>query len=115
MDAGCPSTPPAPGVQITDPQRKASGLRDVPLRLPSMKDTTGQNEQDGRLRLGEDGSDDSLDALLPSYTSKQRRTILKGLRILARTALRAHMERRWPGSTTPPDGVDRVEGEQISE
>ena len=80
-----------------------------------MKDTTGQSQQDGRLRPGEDGRDDSLDALLPSYTPKQRRTILKGLRILARTALRAHMERRWPGSTTPPDDVDRVEGEQISE
>ena len=80
-----------------------------------MKDTTGQNEQDGRRRPGEDGRDDSLDALLPSYTPKQRRTILKGLRILARTALRAHMERRWPGSTTPPDGVDREVGEQIGE
>ena len=77
-----------------------------------MKDTTGQNQQDGRRRPDEDGVDVSLDALLSSYTPKQRKTILKGLRILARAALRAHMERRWPGSTTPPDGEDRLEGRQ---
>ena len=65
-----------------------------------MKDTTGQNQQDGRRRPEE---------LLPSYTPRQRKTILKGLRILARAAIRVHMERRWPGSTTPPDGEERTE------
>ena len=104
MDAGRPSTPPAPGVQPTGPLRKAS-----------MKDTTGQNQQNGRRRPHEEGADDSLDALLSSYTPKQRKTILKGLRILARAALRAHMERRWPGSTTPPDSEDSVEGRQTDE
>ena len=77
-----------------------------------MKDTTGQNQQDGRRRPDEDGDDVSLDSLLSSYTPKQRKTILKGLRILVRAALRAHMERRWPGSTTPPDSEDRAEGRQ---
>jgi len=71
-----------------------------------MKDCTGQTEQDGRRRPEE---------LLPSYTSKQRKTILKGLRILARAAIRVHMERRWPGSTTPAEGGDRVEGGQSDE
>ena len=70
-----------------------------------MKDTTGQNEQGGRRRPS-----GSLDALLPSYTPKQRKTILKGLRILARAAIRVHMERRWPGSTTPADGERETQG-----
>ena len=41
---------------------------------------------------GEDGSDDSLDALLSSYTPRQREKVLKGLRILARVAIRSYME-----------------------
>ena len=45
-----------------------------------------------RKRPGEDGPDDSLDALLSSYTPKQREKVLKGLRILARVAIRSYME-----------------------
>ena len=41
---------------------------------------------------GEDGSDDSLDALLSSYTPRQREKILKGLQVLARVAVRSFME-----------------------
>ncbi len=80
-----------------------------------MKDLTGQNEEKGRRRPDEEGATDSLDALLPSYTSDQRKTVLTGLRILARVALRAHMERRWPGSTTPPEGEAQVEGGRTGE
>jgi len=80
-----------------------------------MKDTNGQNEQNGRRRPDEDVTDDSPDALLPSYTPKQRKTILKGLRILARAAIRAHMERRWPGSTTTPDGEGERRGARTDE
>ena len=80
-----------------------------------MKDTHRQNEQDRSRRPGEDGTATSPDALLSSYTPKQRKTVLKGLRILARVALRAHMERRWPGSTKPPEGDDQVGGEQADE
>ena len=43
-------------------------------------------------RPGEDGPDDSLDALLSSYTPRQREKVLKGLRILARVAIRSYME-----------------------
>ena len=71
-----------------------------------MKDTNEQNERDGQRRP---------DALLPSYTPKQRKTILKGLRILARAAIRAHMERRWPGSTTTPDGEGERQGARTDE
>ena len=54
-----------------------------------MRDAERDN---GRERPGEDGSDDSLDALLSSYTPRQREKVLKGLRILARVAIRSYME-----------------------
>ena len=41
---------------------------------------------------GEDGPDDSLDALLASYTPRQREKVLKGLRILVQVAIRSYME-----------------------
>ena len=37
------------------------------------------------------------------YTRMQREAFLKGLRILAKVAVRAHMERQAPGSKTAPD------------
>ena len=55
-----------------------------------MKDTSRQNE---RKRSGEDAPDESLAELMSSYTPKQREAFLKGLRILARVAIRAHMKR----------------------
>ena len=55
-----------------------------------MRDTEGNKRR--RKRPGEDGPDDSLDALLSSYTPKQREKVLKGLRILARVAIRSYME-----------------------
>ena len=54
-----------------------------------MKDNEGKRR---RKRPGEDGPEDSLDALLSSYTPKQREKVLKGLRILARVAIRSYME-----------------------
>ena len=54
-----------------------------------MRDNEGKRR---RKRPGEDGPDDSLDALLSSYTPKQREKVLKGLRILARVAIRSYME-----------------------
>ena len=64
-----------------------------------MKDTTGQNEHKRRERP--DG-DKNLSELMSSYTPKQRETLLKGFRILAKVAVRAHMERT----------AAKVEGEQ---
>ena len=54
-----------------------------------MRDNQGKRR---RKRPGEDGPDDSLDALLSSYTPRQREKVLKGLRILARVAIRSYME-----------------------
>ena len=46
---------------------------------------------------------DSLDALLPSYTSKKREKFVNGMRILARVAIRSYMEeeKKSPKSRTP--------------
>ncbi len=55
-----------------------------------MRDSEGKKRR--RERPGEDGSDDSLDALLSSYTPRQREKVLKGLRVLARVAIRSYME-----------------------
>lgn len=57
-------------------------------------------------RPGEDGPDDSLDALLSSYTPKQREKVLKGLRILARVAIRSYMEEEAERSQAEDDGGD---------
>ena len=54
-----------------------------------MRDNEGKRR---RKRPGEDGPEDSLDALLSSYTPRQREKVLKGLRILARVAIRSYME-----------------------
>ena len=54
-----------------------------------MKDNRGKRR---RRRPGEGGPDESLDELLSSYTPKQREKVLKGLRVLARVAVRSFME-----------------------
>ena len=59
-----------------------------------------------RRRPGEDGPDDSLDALLSSYTPKQREKVLKGLRILARVAIRSYMEDEAARSQDEDDGKE---------
>ena len=50
-----------------------------------MKDNTRENTQDRN--AGDDKPDDPMAA----YTPQQRKTILKGLRILARVAIRSYM------------------------
>ena len=57
-----------------------------------------------RNRPGEDGPDDSLDALLSSYTPREREKVLKGLRVLARVAIRSFMEDEAARSQDEDDG-----------
>ena len=68
-----------------------------------MKDTTGKNRHKRRERPAGDAPDDSLTDLMPSYTPKQRETVLKGFRILAEVAVRAHMRRQESASDDAPD------------
>ncbi len=62
------------------------------------KDNTGKNEHNER------------DRPTPSYTPKQRAAILKGLRILAKVAVRAHMRRQAARSHPGQDGDGGEEG-----
>ena len=66
-----------------------------------MKDAQGQNERKRRDK-DESPSDDPL----AGYTPKQRETFLKGFRILADVAIRAHMERQ----ALPSSGEDAGPG-----
>ena len=59
-----------------------------------------------RKRPGEDGPDDSLDALLSSYTPREREKVLKGLRVLARVAVRSFMEDEAARSQDEDDGEE---------
>ena len=54
-----------------------------------MRDSTGKRR---RKKPDRNGPEDSLDALLTSYTPKQREKVVNGLRILARVAIRSYME-----------------------
>ena len=74
-----------------------------------MKDATGQNEHSNRQGSAGDVPDETLTDLLSSYTPKQRETFLKGFRILAKVAVRAHMKRQEAGSDAAPNG-GREEG-----
>ena len=75
-----------------------------------MKDATGQNEHNNRQGSAGDVPDESLAELLSSYTPKQRETFLKGFRILAKVAVRAHMERQAPGFDAAPDDGGEEQG-----
>ena len=54
-----------------------------------MKGTEGKKR---RKRPGEQELEDALERSMPSYTPEHRRALLKGMRILARVAIRAYME-----------------------
>ena len=71
-----------------------------------MKDTSEQNRSIRRTRQVGEPPEDRLADLLPSYVPKQRKTLLKGLRILARVAVRTHMKRQRAATGTPCDDVD---------
>ena len=57
-----------------------------------MRDTTGRNENNRRRRRKDRELEDALETSMPSYTPEHRRAVLKGLRILARVAIRSYME-----------------------
>ena len=59
-----------------------------------MKDSIARNQNSRRKRPGERELEDALAQSMPSYTPQHRRAILKGLRILARVAIRSYMEEK---------------------
>ena len=63
-----------------------------------MKDTTGKTENNRRRKPGGQELEDALERSMPSYTPEHRRAVLKGLRILARVAIRSYMEEQAAAS-----------------
>ena len=59
-----------------------------------MKETTGHDDDNQPRGPAGEVPHESLDELLSSYAPKQREKVLKGLRILARVAIRTHMKRQ---------------------
>ncbi len=59
-----------------------------------MKETTGHDDNKQRPSPAGEIPHESLDELLSSYAPRQREKVLKGLRILARVAIRSHMKRQ---------------------
>ena len=71
-----------------------------------MKDNTKENTPD---RNGGDQQDASGDAPLASSTPQQRRAIIKGLRILARVAIRSYLREHGANGQAETD-TDEEEG-----
>ena len=63
-----------------------------------MKDTTGKTKNNRRRKPGGQELEDALERSMPSYTPEHRRAVLKGLRILARVAIRSYMEEQAAAS-----------------
>ena len=59
-----------------------------------MRDTTGHDDNNQPRRPAAEVPHESVDELLSSYAPRQREKVLKGLRILARVAIRTHMKRQ---------------------
>lgn len=69
-----------------------------------MKDSRDKRK---RKRHVGDGSNDTLDALLASYTPKQREKVLGGLQVLARVAIRSFMEEEAARPRNGNEGEER--------
>ena len=64
-----------------------------------------------RKRGARPAEDESLAELISSYTPEQRQAIRKGLRILAKVAVRAHM-RRQAAAISEPEAQPEGGGEE---
>ena len=69
-----------------------------------MKDSERPNRRSKGNRPDGDGRDESPAELVASYTPKQREAYLRGLRLLAKFAVRAHMRRKTAELETTQDG-----------
>ncbi len=76
-----------------------------------MKDTTGKTKNNRRKRPKDRELEDALERSMPSYTPEHRRAVLKGLRILARVAIRSYMEEQAEESSWPEAVEDGGEEE----
>ena len=72
-----------------------------------MRDVKGNNRR--RIRT-EQEIEDALELSMPSYSLEERRAVLKGMRILARVAVRTYMEEKAAGPGTADDGDGEEQG-----
>ena len=75
-----------------------------------MKDATGKTGNNRRKRPRGREIEDALELSMPSYTPEHRRAVLKGLRILARVAIRSYMEEKAAASPRAEAVEDGGEG-----
>ncbi|MDE3268500.1 MAG: hypothetical protein OYI31_08650 [Chloroflexota bacterium] len=75
-----------------------------------MKDT---REKRRRKTLRGRELEEALELSMPSYTPQHRRAVLKGLRILARVAIRSYLEERAETSPRPQAIEDDGEGRKL--
>ena len=68
-----------------------------------MRDSKGKRR---RKKPDRNAPEDSLDALLPSYTPKQREKVVRGLRVLARVAIRSYLEEEAERAQDKDDGEE---------
>ena len=68
-----------------------------------MRESKGKRR---RKKPDRNAPEDSLDALLPSYTPKQREKVVRGLRVLARVAIRSYMEEEAERAQDKDDGEE---------
>ena len=64
----------------------------------------------GPKRRAKQELEDALKHSLPSYSLEERMAILKGMRILARVAVRTYMEEQTAGSGAATDGDGEEQG-----
>ena len=76
-----------------------------------MKDNNGNNENNRRRKPRDRELEDALARSMPSYPPQHRRAVLKGLRILARVAIRSYMEEKAEASSRPEGAEDDGEEE----
>ena len=74
-----------------------------------MEDSKRLNRRSRAKRAKGNDRDESLVGLHASYTPKQREAYLRGLRLLAKFAVRAHVRRYMPELETAQDGAEEEE------
>ena len=77
-----------------------------------MKDDAGRNKINRRKRPRGRELEDALAQSMPSYSPQHRRAVLKGLRILARVAIRSYMEERAEAEASPRPEAVQDSGEE---
>ena len=84
-----------------------------PLRVRTVRDSTGRNEHNRKKRPKGRELEEALERSMPSYSPEHRRAVLKGLRILARVAIRSHMEEKAEAEASSRPEVVQDDSEEV--